>query len=49
VLAIIEQAKLFVENKEEIPEQLMAQLIKGRIMLIKQVEMEKDEKRRVSG
>lgn len=46
-MAIIEQAKVFVENKEEIPDQLMAQLVKGRLMMIKQIEMEKEEKRKV--
>lgn len=47
LIAIIEQAKVFVENKEEIPDQLMAQLVKGRLMMIKQIEMEKEEKRKV--
>ena len=47
-LAIIEAAKLLIDNKEEIPDQLMAQLIKARLLLIKQIEKEKEQKRMVT-
>ncbi len=45
MLSVIESAKQFVENKEEIPDQMLAQLIKGKLMMIKVVEMEKNNKR----
>ena len=47
-LAIVETAKLLIDNKEEIPDQLMAQLIKARLLLIKQIEKEKEQKRMVT-
>jgi hypothetical protein len=44
-LAIIETAKTFIDNKEEIPDLLLAQLIKAKLLLIKQIEKEKEQKR----
>ncbi len=45
MLVVIENAKQFIDNKEEIPDQILVQLIKGKIMMIKAVEMEKSAKR----
>ena len=44
---MIENAKLFIDNREEIPDPMLAQLIKGKIMMIKTVETEKNAKRQV--
>ena len=45
MLVVIESAKQFIDNKEEIPDLLLVQLVKGKIMMIKAVEMEKSAKR----
>lgn len=42
LLGTIESCKQFVDSKEEIPDNLMAQLIKGKLMHIKAVEREKE-------
>ena len=47
LLAVVETAKQFIDNKEEIPDAVMAQLVKGRLMVIKAAEKEKELKRQV--
>ena len=42
LLATIEACKPHLENKEEIPDNLMAQLIKGKLIHMKAVEKEKE-------
>ncbi len=47
-LAIIDLAKQHLDNKEEIPDPLMAQLIKARLITLKAVEKEKEIARLVN-
>ena len=46
-LAVIDQAKQLIDNKEEIPDQLMTQLIKAKLIQIKNVEKDKEIARQV--
>lgn len=45
LMSTIESCKPFIENKEEIPDQLIIPLIKGKIMHIKAIEKEKEANR----
>jgi len=47
-LAIVDLAKQHLDNKEEIPDPLMAQLIKARLITLKAVEKEKEIARLVN-
>lgn len=44
---LLESVKPYIDNKEEIPDNIMAQLIKGKLIHIKQVEREKEIARMV--
>ena len=46
--AILDQIKPLIDNKEEIPDNLMAPLLKGRLLQIKAVEKEKEAARIVT-
>jgi hypothetical protein len=47
-IAVMESAKSILDNKEEIPDPLMAQLIKAKLLHIKAFEKEKEIQRAVS-
>lgn len=42
LLTALESCKQYMETKEEIPDNLMAQLIKGKLIHIKAIEKEKE-------
>lgn len=42
LISTIEACKPFIESKEEIPDNIMAQLIKGKLAHIKAIEKEKE-------
>jgi hypothetical protein len=46
--AILDQVRPLLDNKEEIPDNLMAPLVKGRLMQIKVIEKEKEAARLVN-
>ena len=45
--AILDQVKPLIDNKEDIPDNLMAPLLKGRLMQLKAIEKEKEAARLV--
>jgi hypothetical protein len=47
LISTMESCKQYIDNKEEIPDNLMAQLIKGKLLHIKSVEKEKEIARAV--
>jgi hypothetical protein len=46
--AILDQIRPLLDNKEEIPDNLMAPLVKGRLMQLKAIEKEKEAARLVN-
>ena len=46
--AILDQIRPLLDNKEEIPDNLMAPLVKGRLMQMKVIEKEKEAARLVN-